>query len=96
MPEIFNKVQPNPTAQDASSSDSDLLRTSPVWPPLPRNSASGASGATGAKPKPLVEPPANLSDSSRTLSSQEEETTAAVAKGIFTLSTNFVIDTDVK
>lgn len=84
MPEIFNKIQSNPATQDASSSDSDLLRTSPVWPPLPRNSASGASGATGgAKPKPLVEPPpANLSDSSRTLSSQEEEAAAAV-KGIF-------------
>lgn len=61
--------------QDASSSDSDLLRSSPVWPPRPR-SPSGSNSMNNNAPAARVRPApidANLSDSTRSISSQEAE-----------------------
>lgn len=51
-----------------SISDSDLLRTNPLWPPVPRPVPVPSTGII--KPK-VVEP--NLSDSSKTLNSQDGE-----------------------
>lgn len=38
------------TQKDASSSDSDLLRNSPLWPPMPRGSAPSASTSSSSPP----------------------------------------------
>lgn len=67
---------------DASSSDSDLLKCSPVWPPRPRSPSGQSQGPIAAlKPKPITTE-ASLSDSVKSVSSQETADEAA-ARGKF-------------
>ncbi|KAK4884573.1 hypothetical protein RN001_000844 [Aquatica leii] len=63
------------TSKDASSSDSDLLRGSPIWPPRPRSpSGSNSNNNVPLRTRTPVQPAdANLSDSTRSISSQEAE-----------------------
>ncbi|XP_015837199.1 anoctamin-8 isoform X2 [Tribolium castaneum] len=61
------------TPKDASSSDSDLLKSSPVWPPRPR---SPPQPPNRARPAPAD---SSLSDSARSVSSQEAADEAARA-----------------
>lgn len=59
--------------KDASSSDSDLLHSSPVWPPRPRSPPQNIGTIPKAKPVPMD---ASLSDSAKSVSSQEAEEAA--------------------
>lgn len=62
--------------QDASSSDSDLLKSSPVWPPRPRSPPQPPNRA-----RPIPAPAdASLSDSARSVSSQEADDAARAAE----------------
>ncbi|KAK9693808.1 hypothetical protein QE152_g33945 [Popillia japonica] len=59
------------TSKDSSSSDSDLLRgSSPVWPPRPRSGRTPPSMPPKIIPLPMD---TSLSDSARSVSSQEAE-----------------------
>ncbi|XP_057653457.1 anoctamin-8 [Diorhabda carinulata] len=58
--------------KDASSSDSDLLKTSPLWPPRPRTPPQ-----IPARARPLVPQDPSLSDSVKSVSSQETADEAA-------------------
>ncbi|CAG9859654.1 unnamed protein product [Phyllotreta striolata] len=58
--------------KDASSSDSDLLKTSPLWPPRPRSPPP-----VPARARPLVPQDPALGDSSKSVSSQEAADEAA-------------------
>ncbi|KAB0803967.1 hypothetical protein PPYR_00937 [Photinus pyralis] len=60
------------TSKDASSSDSDLLRSSPIWPPRPRSPSGSSTNNVPLRPKPVQADP-NLSDSTRSISSQEAD-----------------------
>lgn len=64
------------TAKDASSSDSDLLKSSPLWPPRPRSPPTQSHPLIKAKPAP-VEP--SLGDSAKSVASQEAIDEAARA-----------------
>jgi anoctamin-8 len=64
-------------AQDASSSDSDLLKSSPAWPPRPRSPPHHNSTPNRARPAPAD---ASLSDSARSVSSQEADEAARAAE----------------
>ncbi|XP_060518982.1 anoctamin-8-like isoform X3 [Cylas formicarius] len=63
--------------KDASSSDSDLLKSSPLWPPRPRSPDHLVSSR--AKPPPIVPIDPSLSDSAKSISSQETSDEAAKA-----------------
>ncbi|KAK9693809.1 hypothetical protein QE152_g33945 [Popillia japonica] len=68
---ITSKSIPDLPAQDSSSSDSDLLRgSSPVWPPRPRSGRTPPSMPPKIIPLPMD---TSLSDSARSVSSQEAE-----------------------
>ncbi|XP_074035844.1 anoctamin 8 white walker isoform X2 [Leptinotarsa decemlineata] len=54
--------------KDASSSDSDLLKSSPLWPPRPR---SPPSHHIPVRARPLIPKDPSLSDSVKSISSQE-------------------------
>ncbi|CAG9834289.1 unnamed protein product [Diabrotica balteata] len=58
--------------KDASSSDSDLLKSSPLWPPRPRSPPQ-----IPARARPLVPQDPSLSDSAKSVSSQETPEEAA-------------------
>ncbi|XP_017773591.1 PREDICTED: anoctamin-8 isoform X3 [Nicrophorus vespilloides] len=64
---------------DASSSDSDLLKSSPVWPPRPRSPSGAASSAPIVIKTKTVTTEASLSDSAKSVSSQETADEAARA-----------------
>lgn len=63
--------------QDASCSDSDLLKSSPMWPPRPRSPTHSSHAAVKGA---VVLAESSLSDSARSVSSQEADD---AAKGIF-------------
>ncbi|XP_063905068.1 anoctamin-8 isoform X4 [Zophobas morio] len=65
------------TPKDASSSDSDLLKSSPVWPPRPRSPPHHSSPPVRARPAPAD---SSLSDSARSVSSQEADEAARAAE----------------
>ncbi|KAJ3636562.1 hypothetical protein MTP99_000095 [Tenebrio molitor] len=65
------------TPKDASSSDSDLLKSSPAWPPRPRSPPHHNSTPNRARPAPAD---ASLSDSARSVSSQEADEAARAAE----------------
>lgn len=58
--------------KDASSSDSELHRASPLWPPRPRSPPRIRA--------PIIPIDPSLSDSARSISSQEAEEAAKGAK----------------
>lgn len=62
--------------KDASSSDSDLLKTSPIWPPRPRSPPHNIKPSR-ALPN-LVD--SSLSDSAKSVSSQEADEAARAAE----------------
>lgn len=60
--------------QDSSSSDSDLLKNNPIWPPRPR-SPNKDPPMLSPQARPLPADP-SLSDSARSISSQEADDAA--------------------
>ncbi|VEN36989.1 unnamed protein product [Callosobruchus maculatus] len=63
-------------SKDASSSDSDLLKSIPMWPPRPR---SPPSQNISLRARPMIPTDASLSDSAKSISSQEGADEAARA-----------------
>ncbi|CAG9766242.1 unnamed protein product [Ceutorhynchus assimilis] len=63
--------------KDASSSDSELHRTSPLWPPRPRSPPEHSGPRIRA---PIIPTDPTLSDSARSISSQEADEAAAKAE----------------
>lgn len=59
--------------QDSSSSDSDLLKNSPLWPPRPR---SPPHHGVPVRAKHIIPVDSSLSDSAKSVSSQEAEEAA--------------------
>lgn len=66
--------------KDASSSDTELHRTSPLWPPRPRSPPEHTGPRIPRAPIVPIDP--SLSDSARSISSQEADD---AAKGLFCL-----------
>lgn len=75
------------TSKDASSSDSDLLKSSPLWPPRPRSPPAQSHPLIKSKPAPAE---ASLSDSAKSVASQEAIDEAARG-GLFVFLLNHVI-----
>nr|CAI5824442.1 unnamed protein product [Callosobruchus analis] len=63
-------------SKDASSSDSDLLKSIPMWPPRPR---SPPSQNISLRARPMMPTDSSLSDSAKSISSQEGADEAARA-----------------
>ncbi|KAG5900571.1 hypothetical protein JTB14_022876 [Gonioctena quinquepunctata] len=63
--------------KDASSSDSDLLKSSPLWPPRPR---SPPAHHIPARARPLIPIDPALSDSAKSISSQEADEATKAAE----------------
>lgn len=66
------------TPKDSSSSDSDLLKNNPIWPPRPR-SPNKDPPMLSPQARPLPADP-SLSDSARSISSQEADDAARAAE----------------
>ncbi|KAJ8983111.1 hypothetical protein NQ317_001855 [Molorchus minor] len=64
------------TPKDSSSSDSDLLKSSPMWPPRPRTPTNNVPTRT----KPMIPQDPSLSDSAKSVSSQEADEAARAAE----------------
>ncbi|KAK9876156.1 hypothetical protein WA026_011272 [Henosepilachna vigintioctopunctata] len=67
------------TPKDSSSSDSDLLKNNPLWPPRPRSPNVETTLLVQSKPIP-ADP--SLSDSARSISSQEADEVSRAAEDL--------------
>ncbi|XP_050315766.1 anoctamin-8 isoform X2 [Anthonomus grandis grandis] len=75
-PKVLTRIKDSPS-KDASSSDSELHRTSPLWPPRPRS--PDQSDRPRIRP-PIIPVDPSLSDSARSISSQEADDAAKAAE----------------
>ncbi|XP_018576940.1 anoctamin-8 [Anoplophora glabripennis] len=65
------------TQKDSSSSDSDLLKSSPLWPPRPR---TPPTNNIPARARAMIPIDPSLSDSAKSVSSQEADEAARAAE----------------
>ncbi|XP_066152104.1 anoctamin-10 isoform X2 [Euwallacea fornicatus] len=75
-PKILNRIKDVPY-KEASSSDTELHRTSPLWPPRPRSPPEHSGPRIRA---PIIPIDPSLSDSARSISSQEADEAAKAAE----------------